>query len=297
MLTSEKIDILPKLKLSAARYGECARYRIQASKDAANQQRAVSSELIENNPLNHRSFYNQIGEESYMITIHPDTYKCIVFFTGAGMSAESGVPTYRGRGGVWSQYNWEEYACQEAFDGDAEKVLKFHQLRRQSVLTCTPHAGHYSIAELEKKHPQVIVVTQNIDGMHQRAGSKKVIELHGSLWRVRCPSHGIFEDIGKTYKRFKCEQCGSWLRPDITWFGDMLNQDVISEATVAIRQCDLFISIGTSGVVWPAAGFPKVARESGACCIEINPEPNEMSPLYNETVRETAGVALPRLFA
>jgi NAD-dependent deacetylase len=231
-----------------------------------------------------------------MTALESDNYKSIVFFTGAGMSAESGVPTYRGRGGVWSQYRWEEYACQEAFHRDPEKVLTFHELRRQSVLACKPHAGHAVIAELAKKHPHVMVVTQNIDGMHQRAGSQNVIELHGSLWRVRCPSHGIFGDMGEKYENFKCTQCGSWLRPDITWFGDMLDQDVISEATVVIRQCDLFISIGTSGVVWPAAGFPKVARESGAYCIEINPEPNEMSPLYNEAVRETAGAALPRLF-
>jgi len=231
-----------------------------------------------------------------MTTIQPGNYKSVVFFTGAGMSAESGVPTYRGRGGIWSQYRWEEYACQEAFDGDPEKVLKFHELRRQSVLACTPHAGHHVIAELGKRHPNVLVVTQNIDGMHQRAGSLKVTELHGSLWRLRCPAHGVFEDICEAYKNFNCEHCGRWLRPDITWFGDMLDQDVITEANILIRRCDLFISIGTSGVVWPAAGFPKIAMESGAYCIEINPEPNEMSHLYDTTVREIAGRALPSLF-
>jgi NAD-dependent deacetylase len=225
-----------------------------------------------------------------------DKYKSIVFFTGAGMSAESGVPTYRGRGGIWSQYNWEEYACQEAFDRDPQKVLKFHELRRRSVLACQPHSGHYVIAELEKTHPQVRVVTQNIDGMHQRAGNRNVTELHGSLWRVRCRSHGIVEDMGETFKSCKCDQCGSWLRPDIVWFGDILNQDVISEANLMVRRCDLFISIGTSGVVWPAAGFPKIAKESGAYCIEINPEPNEMSYLYDEAIREDAGRALPALF-
>ncbi|MBM4272797.1 MAG: NAD-dependent deacylase [Deltaproteobacteria bacterium] len=231
-----------------------------------------------------------------MLTIQPDNYKSIVFFTGAGMSAESGVPTYRGRGGVWSQYNWEEYACQQAFERNPEKVLTFHELRRKSVLACTPHPGHFTIAELEKKHPGVYVITQNIDGMHQRAGSRNVIELHGSLWRMRCHSHGIFEDISETYQSTRCTQCGKWLRPDIIWFGDMLNQDVINEAMIVIRRCDLFISIGTSGVVWPAAGFPRVAKEHNARCIEINPEPNEMSPLYNDTIRDTAGNALPSLF-
>ena len=225
-----------------------------------------------------------------------DGYKSIVFFTGAGMSAESGVPTYRGRGGIWSQYNWEEYACQEAFDSDPRKVLQFHELRRRSVLACQPHSGHHIIAELEKSHPQVRAVTQNIDGMHQRAGNRNVTELHGSLWRLRCPTHGIVEDMGETFKSYKCHQCGSWLRPDIVWFGDMLNQDVISEANLMVRRCDLFISIGTSGVVWPAAGFPRIAKDSGAYCIEINPEPNEMSSLYDKVIRENAGRALPALF-
>ncbi len=231
-----------------------------------------------------------------MTTIRVDDYERIVFFTGAGMSAESGVPTYRGRGGIWNQYRWEEYACQEAFDNNPEKVLQFHELRRQSVLQCKPHAGHFVVADLAKKHPGIAVVTQNIDGMHQRAGNRDVTELHGSLWRIRCPIHGIIEDLNEKYKSFRCEQCGNWLRPDIIWFGDMLNQDVIHEATRIIRQCNLFISVGTSGAVWPAAGFPKIAKEQGARCIEINPEANEMSPIYDENIREAAGNALPKLF-
>ncbi len=231
-----------------------------------------------------------------MEKIDPRQYERIVFFTGAGMSAESGVPTYRGRGGVWSQYRWEEFACQEAFDGDPEKVLKFHELRRAAVLACMPHAGHAAIAALEKRHPGVTVVTQNIDGMHQRAGSAKVIELHGSLWRLRCPEHGIAEDIGEKYRHYRCEKCGNWLRPDIVWFGDMLDQYVTSAAVAAIRSCDLFVSIGTSGVVYPAAGFPSYAKANGARCIEINPEANEMSSLYDESIREPAGKALPEMF-
>jgi len=231
-----------------------------------------------------------------MKTIDPGQYKHIVFFTGAGMSAESGIPTYRGRGGIWIKYRWEEFACQDAFDTDPEKVLKFHELRREAVLACNPHAGHVAIAALEKKHPLITVVTQNIDGMHQRAGNRNVIELHGSLWRLRCPYHSISEDIGKKYQRYKCEKCGSWLRPDITWFGDMLNQDVMNEAILSIRRCDLFVSIGTSGVVYPAAGFPQLAKENNAQCIEINPEANEMSFLYDEAIRDTAGKALPELF-
>ena len=222
-------------------------------------------------------------------------YGHIVFFTGAGMSAESGVPPYRGRGGIWGRYRWEEFACQEAFVADPEKVLKFHEMRRASVLACRPHAGHEAIAGLEQGHPSVTVVTQNIDGMHQRAGSQKVIELHGSLWRLRCPC-GVGQDMGETYRRYRCETCGSWLRPDITWFGDMLDQDAVARAVKAIRGCDLFVAIGTSGVVYPAAGFPRFARENSARCIEINPEANDMSPLYDEAIRAKAGDVLPDLF-
>ena len=234
--------------------------------------------------------------EAVMHTIDPDKYEHIVFFTGAGMSAESGVPTYRGHGGIWTQYRWEEFACQEAFDDNPEKVLKFHEIRRSAVLSCQPHAGHAAIAALQQKHPCVTIVTQNIDGMHQRAGSRNVIELHGSLWRLRCPKHGLSEDIGENFRQYTCEGCGNWLRPDIIWFGDMLNQAVTNQAIEAIRQCDLFISIGTSGVVYPAAGFPRYAKENRARCIEINPEANEMSPFYDEAIRDTAGKALPDLF-
>lgn len=223
-------------------------------------------------------------------------HHAIVFFTGAGMSAESGVPTYRGSGGIWHQYRWEEYASQEAFDQNAEKVLKFHEMRQKSVLQCQPHPGHYLLARIEQEHPRITIVTQNIDGMHQRAGSRNVVELHGSLWRMRCTEHGIFEDMGETFKTKKCSGCGTWLRPDIVWFGDYLSPDVTDEATRAIKNCDLFISIGTSGVVYPAASFPKIAMNRGARCIEINPEPNEASYLYLETIREPACKGLMRLF-
>jgi NAD-dependent deacetylase len=228
--------------------------------------------------------------------IDPHAYRNIVFFTGAGMSAESGVPTYRGSGGIWHQYNWEEYACQEAFDRDPAKVLSFHEVRRTLILSCMPHAGHAAIAALEKRHPGVTVVTQNIDGMHQRAGAVKVIELHGSIWRTTCPLHGTKEDIGEKYHNRQCPQCDRWLRPDVTWFGDMLNQAVVERATKAIAESNIFISVGTSGVVWPAAGYPHTAKNNGALCIEINPEANEMSSLYDHNIREPAGAALPDLF-
>ena len=161
-------------------------------------------------------------------------YNKIVFFTGAGMSAESGVPTYRGSGGIWHKYNWEEYACQDAFERNPEKVLDFHELRRKSVLECQPHSGHKFISDLHKLHDNVIVVTQNIDGMHQRAGTENVMELHGSLWRLRCDDCGIaIEDIGESFAKMKCD-CGKYLRPDITWFGDILDSHIIQKASDVI---------------------------------------------------------------
>ncbi len=226
-----------------------------------------------------------------MEKIDPQRYDRIVFFTGAGMSAESGVPTYRGKGGIWGSYSIEEYACQQAFDRNPEKVLRFHEKRRRSVLECEPHEGHRLIAAL----PNASIVTQNIDGMHQRAGSRDVTELHGSLWRLRCQHCGARkEDGGESYETLRCS-CGNWLRPDIIWFGDMLDAKVMNRAAESIASCDLFISIGTSGTVWPAAGYPDLARQSGAYCVEINPEPSGAT-VYDRIIEGSAGEVLPELF-
>ena len=213
------------------------------------------------------------------------------------MSAESGVPTYRGSGGIWNQYKWENYACQTAFERDPEGVLEFHELRRIEALKCQPHSGHTIITDVQNDNSDTIVITQNIDGMHQRAKSKNVIELHGSLWRMWCESEKILKedlDRGK-YKTRNCD-CGNWLRPDIIWFQDMLNDKTVLEATQAIASCDLFISIGTSAVVWPAAGYPKLAKDSGAFCVEINPEATELSAMYDQTIRMPASAGLEHLF-
>ena len=223
----------------------------------------------------------------------PSTFKNIVFFTGAGMSAESGVPTYRGRGGIWNEYKWEEYACEKAFKENPDLVLDFHELRRIEALKCKPHSGHYILKDIQDKYPNTMVITQNIDGMHQRSGIQNVIELHGSLWRMRCESEGtIYQDLehGKYSSRY-CD-CGKILRPDIIWFQDMLKEKVVQYAISMISSCDLFVSIGTSAVVYPAAGFPRLAKDSGAFCIEINPEKTELSQIYDEVIREKASNGL-----
>lgn len=223
-------------------------------------------------------------------------YAHVVFFTGAGMSAESGVPTYRGRGGIWAQYRWEEYACQDAFDADPEKVLDFHEQRRGRVLACQPHAGHRHLAALQAAHPDLAIITQNTDGMHQRAGAGGVTELHGSLWRLRCRC-GTREDLAAAaYMQRECPQCGATLRPDITWFGDGVDAEVFARAGRLIAAADLFVAIGTSGIVYPAAGLIPLAARAGARMIEINLDETEMSGLFGEKVREAAGAAVPGLF-
>ncbi len=224
-------------------------------------------------------------------------YNKIIFFTGAGMSAESGVPTYRGRGGIWNEYKWEQYACQNAFNKNPEFVLDFHQLRRVEALKCNPHQGHNIISNIEDLKKNTFIITQNIDGMHQRANSKNVIELHGSLWRLRCEKEGIvIEDkLEGKFSKTICE-CGEWLRPDIIWFEDMLKEDTILLANQKIIESDLFISIGTSGMVWPAASYPNLAKSSGSFCIEINPEETELSNLYDQVIRLSASDALDQLF-
>ncbi len=228
-------------------------------------------------------------------------FKHVVFFTGAGLSAESGVPTYRGRGGIWSQYNYEDYACQRAFDRDPQKVLDFHEVRRGKVLACEPHAGHRHLAALQKAHWNISVITQNIDGLLQRAGVAVAAELHGSLWRLRCAVHGVHEDAAEDrFASRTCPQCTPartvWLRPDITWFEDAVDEAVFARAGKLVRTADLFVAVGTSAVVWPAAGFVRLAQESGARMVEINPEETEASGWFGLHAREPASTALPRLF-
>jgi len=215
----------------------------------------------------------------------------IVFFTGAGLSAESGIPTYRGKGGIWAKYDYEEYACQRAFDRDPGKVWDFHDERRRRVSACEPNEGHRIIAATEG----AVVVTQNIDGLHQRAGSKAVVELHGSLWRVRCAGCRTVAGNLETPIRSRRCACGAWLRPDIVWFEDALDPATVRAAGDAIAKCDLLVSVGTSGVVYPAADLPRLALARGAVTVEINPEETPLSGLYTHCMRGSASEMLRRM--
>lgn len=231
----------------------------------------------------------------------------VVFFTGAGMSAESGVPTYRGKGGIWKEYDYDNCACQRAFDRDPEQVWEFHNYRRGLVGKCAPNDGHQWIARCEHALPSVTVVTQNIDGLHQRAGSQRVHELHGNLWKLRCDVCGWHdEDPSAPVTDLLCPVCKAagttgkrggpvYKRPAIVWFGDSLSSSVLSLVSNAMRSCDLLVAIGTSAVVHPAAELPVVAKRGGATLVEINPEDTPMSDLYDVRLRTTATEALAEL--
>jgi len=216
----------------------------------------------------------------------------IVFFTGAGLSAESGIPTYRGRGGIWNEYNYEDYACQRAFDRDPGKVWDFHDKRRRAVGACEPNVGHEIIAAIQREKPETRIVTQNIDGLHQRAGVADVVELHGSLWRVRCDACGIVRNDSVVPIEPRTCTCGRYWRPDIVWFEDRLDPATIRAAHEAIATCDALVSVGTSGVVYPAADLPRIAVERGATLIEINLEETAVSAWYPHRLRGSASKML-----
>jgi NAD-dependent deacetylase len=221
----------------------------------------------------------------------------VCLFIGAGMSAESGVPTYRGAGGIWGQYDYQEVACQRAFDRQPVTVLDFHERRRASVLACAPHDGHRHVAALQARYPdQVSVVTQNIDGMLQRAGVAVDAELHGSLWRMRCAIHGVSDDrAAASFATRHCHMCGGWLRPDITWFEDIVNATVFDTATGLIAASEWLVAVGTTASVYPAASFLPFARERGVRMVEVNPEASDMSDLFEQVMRQPASTALPAL--
>lgn len=231
------------------------------------------------------------------VAINFRDFRRIVFFTGAGLSAESGIPTYRGRGGIWGQYNYEDFACQAAFERDPEKVWDFHDTRREKVAACEPNGGHRIIADVQREKPETIIITQNVDGLHQRAGATNVIEMHGSLWRVRCDEEGIVVANGQIPIDPRRCTCGAYWRPDIVWFGDILDERAIDRSIQAMQSCDLLVSVGTSAVVYPAADLPRAAMASGAKTLEINLEDTPISHLYQHTVRASASEALAALKA
>jgi NAD-dependent deacetylase len=219
--------------------------------------------------------------------------KKIVFVTGAGISQESGIPTFRGKDGLWRKYDVMQLATINAFYENPKLVWEWYSERRKGIFAAKPNLGHFAIAELEK-YADVVVLTQNIDGLHQRAGSSNVFELHGSMIRIKCTVCDFKEEITREFEIFPpvCK-CGNILRPDVVWFGEPLPQDIWTRAMIHANQCDLMIIAGTSLVVSPANTLPIYAKQNNAFLIEINPEETVMSSEMDFSVRSSSAVSLP----
>ena len=222
-------------------------------------------------------------------------FKKIVFVTGAGISQESGIPTFRGNEGLWRNYDPMKLATIDAFYENPKLVWEWYNDRRKNILCAQPNDGHKAIAELEK-YAEVVVLTQNIDGLHQRGGSTKVLELHGSIIKIKCTVCDYNEPIKSEISTVPpmCK-CGNILRPDVVWFGEGLPQDVWQEAMIHASQCDLMIIAGTSLVVSPANTLPLYAKQNSAFLLEINPESTDMSSEMNLAIRNSSAIALPKL--
>jgi len=222
----------------------------------------------------------------------------VVALTGSGISAESGVPTFReAQTGLWERYDPQELATPEAFARDPRLVWEWYEWRRNLVSEAEPNAGHRALAELERRVPSFTLVTQNVDGLHERAGSRNVIELHGNILRSKCSREDIVaepEEIDDSVPP-RCPRCGAFLRPDVVWFGEMLPLGAFEAASEAARGCDVFLSIGTSSLVYPAAALPYEALENGATLVEINQSETPLTPHTTFALRGRAGEVLPNL--
>ncbi len=227
----------------------------------------------------------------------------IVVFTGAGVSKESGIATFRdAEDGLWSKYDPMEMATERGFLRDPEYVWDWYEYRFGLVDQTQPNAGHLAIAAMERLVPELVVVTQNIDGLHARAGSTDVLELHGSIRRFKClrGRHSGFsrsDFVDQTAKPPRCPRCGELIRPDVVWFGEQLDGAVLDRAFRLAEACDAMIVVGTSGVVQPAALLPILAKQSRAFVLDVNPQPDEIAGLADVFLQEPGGEALPRLLA
>jgi NAD-dependent deacetylase len=224
--------------------------------------------------------------------------RSVAVLTGAGISAESGVPTFRDvQTGHWARYSPEDLATPQAFSRHPRMVWEWYQWRRQLVREALPNSGHLAIAAMERCIPAFRVLTQNVDGLHQRAGSTGVVELHGNLFVDRCFREGIVLDcvIEAGDPPPRCPFCGGPVRPGVVWFGEALSPQALEDAEAACRNLDVMLVAGTSGLVHPAAGLPLLARASGAFVIEINPDPTPLSEWADAILREPAGPALVAL--
>lgn len=226
---------------------------------------------------------------------HAERVCCL---TGAGISAESGIPTFRGPDGFWAGRSAFELATPEAFARDPETVWRFYLWRRSQLVTKRPNAGHHALAAIERAVPHFTLATQNVDGLHRAAGSVSILELHGDLMIDRCTACGR-ESRAATNIGFDaiphCMECNAMMRPGVVWFGEMLPEDAMRRADAAARSCQVMLVVGTSSVVYPAAGLAELARMHGAFTVEINPEETPLSRCMNVRFRNPSGEALPAM--
>ncbi|MCS6862825.1 MAG: NAD-dependent deacylase [Abditibacteriales bacterium] len=222
----------------------------------------------------------------------------VVALTGSGISAESGVPTFRdAQTGLWAQYRPEDLATPEAFRRNPQLVWEWYAWRRQLVAEAQPNPGHLALVELERRVPQFTLITQNVDGLHQRAGSRNVIELHGNIARTKCFNEDLIVESWTQTGDLPpcCPRCGGPLRPDVVWFSEPLPPHALQAAWQAAASCDLFFSIGTSSLVEPAASLPYVALRNRATVVEVNTHPTPLTPYAAFSLRGAAGLILPAL--
>ena len=224
--------------------------------------------------------------------------QCVVAFTGAGVSAESGVPTFRGTDGIWAKFKPEELANVGAFMKNPSLVWEWYAHRKRIIASVQPNPGHHALVRMEHMFPSFAIITQNIDNLHRRAGSTRVYELHGNIERNYCM------DCGMNYSNAAvldqpgvptCTRCHGLIRPDVVWFGELLPEEEWQEASRASRSADVFLSIGTSAVVHPAASLPILAQRSGAFLVEINSEPTPLTEQADEFLQGPSGTILPMI--
>ncbi len=222
------------------------------------------------------------------------SHVCIL--TGAGVSAESGVPTFRdAQEGLWAHYDPEDLATPEAFLADPALIWRWYRWRRDLVADAQPNPGHHAIAKLADYVPRLTLITQNVDNLHQRAGSTNVIEFHGNLFEDRCFAEGCIATGDDSLDVPVCPDCGSNLRPGVVWFGEAIPESAMTDSCAAASDCDVFLSVGTSSLVYPAAGLADLAKQCDAIAVEINPNPTLHAANFDYALAGKSGVVLPEL--
>ncbi|MCS7171001.1 MAG: NAD-dependent deacylase [Aquificaceae bacterium] len=223
----------------------------------------------------------------------------VVVLTGSGISAESGIPTFRGSEGLWRSFSPEELATPEAFKRDPTLVWEWYLWRKSLIAHAEPNEGHNALVKLENRlGDDFFLITQNVDGLHQKAGSRRLLELHGNIWRVRCLScSAVYCDYRTEMDKLppSCIRCGGLVRPDVVWFGEAIDEKALEVAFRWSSSCSIFVSAGTSAVVYPAAELPYIAKRSGAKLVEINPEETPISTIADVIIREPASRGVKKL--